>query len=90
MKKTYTKPYVIVESFQLDAAIAASCSSENKFPLGYGENSCTSFEEAPGLLYFGFLCANGGYDVVNTPMDGNDEFCYHGPTVDIANLFMNS
>ena len=30
MKKTYTKPYLAVESFQLDAAIATSCSEQNK------------------------------------------------------------
>jgi hypothetical protein len=89
MKKTYTKPYVIVESFQLDAAIAASCSSENKFPLGYGENSCTSFEEDPNLLYFGGAC--GDYNVLNIPAGGtNDGLCYHGPISDIAALFMNS
>ena len=49
MKKTYSKPYIAVESFQLDAAIASSCSSTGKMPLHFGQNSCTSFEEAPGL-----------------------------------------
>lgn len=89
MKKAYVKPYLAVESFQLDAAIASSCSSENKVPLNYGMNSCTPFEEEPGLLYFGAACANGGYDVINPGTDDtNSEFCYHGPT--IGTMFMNS
>ena len=90
MKKTYTKPYVIVESFQLDAAIASSCTSEGKTPLHFSEHTCTSFEEAPNLLYFGAACADGGYNVFDIPAEGNNGFCYHGPIADIAALFMNS
>lgn len=85
MKKTYVKPYLAVETFQLDAAIASSCSSENKVPLNYGMDSCTLEEEAPGLNYFGNLCVHD----VKVEGDGNDMICYHGPTP--ANLmFMNS
>ena len=76
MKKTYTKPYIAVESFQLDAAIAASCSSENKLALHYSMNTCTAAEEAPGLNYFGNLCIHD----VQVEGDGNDLICYHGPT----------
>ena len=90
MKKTYTKPYIAVESFQLDAAIASSCSSSGKMPLNYNQNDCTSFEEAPGLGYFGPACANGGYDVITPGLgdDGNSTVCYHGPIY--ADMFMNS
>ena len=35
MKKNYTKPYIVVETFQLDAAIADSCSSEGKQALNF-------------------------------------------------------
>ncbi len=76
MKKTYVKPYVAVESFQLDAAIAAACSTENKIALHFGMNTCTAEEEAPGLNYFGNLCVHN----VQVEGDGNDLICYHGPT----------
>ena len=90
MKKNYSKPYLAVESFQLDAAIASSCSENGKVSLGHGMDTCTTFEEAPGLGYFGLACANGGgHDVINNPgSDGNDGFCYHGPIY--QDMFMNS
>lgn len=87
MKKAYTKPYLVMEAFQLDAAIAASCSSEGKTALGFYQSSCTLEEEAPGLGYFGAAC-----DVnVTDPdfNDPNDTLCYHGPT-DPGSLFMAS
>lgn len=92
MKKTYTKPYIAVESFQLDAAIAASC-SPTKGSLGYSVNTCTLSDEKgiylPNLPYLGFACANeGNADIVNGG-DGNDSPCYHGP-IDVNVMFMNS
>ena len=89
MKKIYSKPCIAVESFQLDAAIAASCSKEEKVPLNYNLFTCTPFEEEPGLFYFGPACANGGYDVISGPSDDNNgSFCYHGPMFN--DMFMNS
>jgi hypothetical protein len=85
MKKDYKKPYLLVESFQLDAAIAASCSSETKNPLHYGLDSCTLEEELPGFGYFGNLCIHD----VKVEGDGNDLICYHGPIPADA-MFMNS
>lgn len=79
MKKEYAKPYIIIESFQLNAAVAASCSSESKIPINYGVANCTDKEEA-GAGYFGLACDT---DVSSYPTigggDGNDGFCYHGP-----------
>ena len=91
MKKKYTKPYIVLESFQLDAAIASSCSSSGKMPIHYGVNTCTPFEELPGLAIMGLACAELGSDVVNNP-DGYDGFCYHGPLpeTDVSTIFMNS
>ena len=40
MKKKYEKPVLIIEPFQLDATVAASCSSEGHIPLNYNENIC--------------------------------------------------
>ena len=50
MKKNYVKPTLVIESFQLDAAIAASCSSQDFIPINYGENSC-GFDEIDYELY---------------------------------------
>lgn len=75
MKKEYTKPFIIVESFQLNAAVAASCSSDNKIAINYGENTCDDLEET-GASYFGAACST---DVTTYGGDNNDTFCYHGP-----------
>ena len=84
MKKTYVKPYIAVETFQLDAAIAAAC-SPNKQPLNYSMDTCTLEEEMPGYNYFGNLCVHD----VQVEGDGNDLICYHGPTP-ASEAFMNS
>ena len=86
MKKTYTKPYILVESFQLDAAIASACSTQNKIALNYGMDTCTAAEEAPGLNYFGNLCVHD----VKVEGDGNDVICYHGPGVAATTVAMYS
>lgn len=93
MKKEYVKPFLAVESFQLDAAIAASCSQLNRVTLGYTENTCTLVEEMPDLGYFGAACAKepSGVDVTLNPgSDVNDGFCYHGPIMDLTTMFMVS
>lgn len=91
MKKTYVKPYVAVESFQLDAAIATSCSSNGLYTLGYSIDTCTLEDnkgstEFIGLNYFGAACVHN----VMLEGDGNDLICYHGPTQQANTLFMNS
>ena len=87
MKKTYTKPYIAVESFQLDAAIASSCSGDNKVPLHFGANSCNGDPSQTGG-YFGDRCVHDMTDFQGG--DSNDMICYHGPIPGIGNLFMNS
>ena len=79
------KPYLAIESFQLDAAIASACSRNGKLPLNYGMNSCTLEEEQPGFNYFGDKC------IIDFKVegDGNDLICYHGP-IDPNSLYMNS
>ncbi|MBQ8830091.1 MAG: hypothetical protein IJ017_00645 [Oscillospiraceae bacterium] len=85
MKKSYNKPYIAVEFFQLDAAIASACSRNNKIALNFGINRCTLEEEVPELGYFGNACDHN----INVPGgDGNDEICYHGPQ--FADIFMES
>lgn len=90
MKKTYTKPYIAVESFQLDAAIAAACSTDGKQTLGYTLDTCNLEDDRgstafKGLNYFGNACIHD----VKVEGDGNDMICYHGP-VPASSMFMNS
>ena len=87
MKKEYAKPYIMVESFQLNAAIAASCSSQGATPIHYGVDTCTAQEEAPGLGYFGVQC---DWDVNKVEFDENDTICYHGPKSDLSVMFLAS
>ena len=75
MKRTYTKPLIAMESFQLDAAIAASCSSQNYIPINYGEDDCT-FDNGQ---FFNFK--NCEMDLTGPEGDGNDTTCYHGPLI---------
>lgn len=78
MKKKYVKPIIVIESFQLDAAIAASCSSQDFIPINYGENSCGFDEISSGRWHF-FNYNNCEMDLTGSGGDGNDTECYHGP-----------
>ena len=72
MKKTYVKPELVVESFQLNAANAASCSGDGFVPIGKSETSCMHeagyFSEAASCLFD----ETGGDGIY-------DKICYHGP-----------
>lgn len=83
MKKKYVKPVIAVESFQLDAAIAASCSAQGYIPIGYTEDTC-SFEGE----YFNYN--NCQVDLTGPGGDGNDTICYHGPTAAGGMVFVVS
>lgn len=89
MKRNYTKPYLLVESFQLNAAVATSCSSEGKQPIHYGENTCIVGDDSDEtyIEYLGNACE---IDVVgDVGGDNNDTFCYHGP-IDPYALYIRS
>lgn len=73
MKKKYEKPVLMIESFQLDATVAASCSSQDGIPIHYGESNCV-FD---GGAYFNYN--NCDEDVTGSDDDGHDTICYHGP-----------
>ena len=74
MKKKYEKPLLIIESFQLDATVAASCSSQGYIPIDYNEDGC-SFDNGQF-----FNLNNCQVDLTGPNGDGNDTTCYHGPT----------
>lgn len=62
MKKEYVKPFLAIESFQLDAAIAGSCGDAGKMILGQAIDHCTLGDDGNGDpdyggdIYFGAAC----------------------------------
>lgn len=76
MKRVYSKPVLAVESFQLDAAIAASCSSQGYQPLNHYDYATCKDHTDGGYFFNADHC-----DVDLTPDDGDgsDTICYHGP-----------
>ena len=76
MKKTYAKPQIVFESFQLTANIAGDCNtrpnSTNEATCGYNDNGWIIFQSGP-------LCT------MPVGQDGiYDRICYHVPTGDIS------
>ena len=76
MKKTYAKPQIVFESFQLTANIAGDCNtrpnSANEATCGYNDNGWIVFQNDA---------------VCNFPAvpDGkHNGLCYHVPTGDIS------
>ena len=79
MKKAYVKPYIAVESFQLNAAIAASCSSSGYISIGRSENACGYDEWSDNHWQF-FNYDNCEVDLTDGATDDhNGTECYHGP-----------
>lgn len=79
MKREYEKPYLAVESFQLNAAVAASCSSQGRQPINYYENNCKVGDDPgePAIEYLGNACE---LDIIGgVGGDDNDSLCYQGP-----------
>lgn len=89
MKKAYTKPYIAVESFQLDAAIASACSTTGATPIHYGESSCGYDEISSGYWEY-FNLNNCEVDLTGPGDDGSDTICYHGPMLSFNQMFIAS
>lgn len=73
MKKEYVKPYLAVESFQLDASVASGCLIQ----LTHDIDGCTLSDDR-GINYndvlFGAECQKeGGVNM----MQENPDICYH-------------
>lgn len=68
MKKTYVKPMMGFESFELSTNIAGTCGNS----VGHAEGQCTVF---PGFdkLFVGEFCDQ------KIDNDG-DKWCYHNPS----------
>ena len=73
MKKEYVKPYLAVESFQLDASIASGCGIK----LYYSGTACTMVDDKGEKtldINFGPACEEqGGINMLQEDPD----ICYH-------------
>lgn len=78
MKKTYSKPQIVFDSFELSQSIAAGC--EYKSNHAYG----TCALDIGGR--FGKIFLDGPVCVTTTPDGEYDGICYHVPT-DNMNVF---
>lgn len=75
MKREYQKPYLAVESFQLNAAIAGACAGKDNI-LSHRVNTCTMRDEDgekdSNAVFFGTNC-----QFTTVPIGGNNgEYCY--------------
>ena len=74
MKKTYVKPEVYFESFELNTSIATGCSA------GY-DHSNTSFGDPRScVLYYGSDTVFVAENAACNPFLDLDNFCYHVPS----------
>ena len=71
MKKVYKKPMIVIESFQLDAGVAA-CEGIN---IHKAESECEF--DAGSMVYFTSTNLDCNFDAVN-PNEFGDDLCYHG------------
>lgn len=85
MKKTYTKPGIVFESFLMDTNIAGDCEVKTNTP---SKSQC-GINYGPFVVFLdatGSLCTGAGR-VPSTGGDGDyNGLCYHVPTGD-KNLF---
>jgi hypothetical protein len=76
VKKVYTKPEIVFDSFELTESIAAGCSfiSSNIAPY-----ECAILDKELNYTIFSdySMCQS-------TPPGGNDSICYHVPTADYS------
>ncbi len=76
MKKSYVKPQVYFESFQLSANIAGNC----KFITNHQKSSC-GYQTTAGVLFFDTMTA-----ICDMPTQEGEKYCYDNP-VDEGRLF---
>ena len=81
MKKIYSKPQIVFDSFELSQSIAAGCEYRSNHAYG----SCALKLDVPGWEGFTFFTGTVGA-CMTTPPSEYDSICYHVPTDD-KNVF---
>ena len=79
MKRTYLKPVLAFESYQLASALAGDCNLK----LNHYASSCTADEngrgKGPNTQGEFFNYNNCQVDLTGPEKDGGETLCYHGP-----------
>ena len=79
MKKTYSKPEIMFESFIMNTSIAAGCAV---VVSNYGRNICEI--EGSGPEGFELFTVQEGSGCGVNGVDGEDGLCYHVPLADMS------
>lgn len=88
MKKKYSKPIAVIESFQLDTGIAA-CSDGGDNAVVINKNQLDCEFDAGGMIFFTKGNDDCNYDAVS-PGDFDDKECYHGYNNGLGLIFIAS
>lgn len=83
MKKTYSQPDIVFESFSLASSIAAHCAVKTELQT---QGNC--FVQFGALRVFTTQVAGCVENGIAIPSDEFNGFCYHVPT-NATNLFMS-
>lgn len=84
MKKIYSKPEIVFESFTLSTNIAGDC---DKKVTTYAKDACGITGSDPELVWFSFSADGSNCNAPGTGSEmTNDGFCYHNPS-ESNNLF---
>ena len=78
MKKTYAKPQIVFESFQLTANIAGDCNTK---PNIANEATCGYIDDNGWIIFQNSAVC---IDVQVDPDDNYNGLCYHVPTGDMS------
>ena len=80
MKKIYSKPDIVFESFSLFTSIAAPCKIRNFNP---GQGTCTFLIAGENVFLTSVAACNKPGNLPIT-VDGSNGICYHVPTAAAA------
>ena len=75
MKKIYSKPQIVFDSFELSQSIAAGC----VYISNHAQNVCKVTINEPGWADIAVFADSS---CTTTPPSGNDRICYDVPTDD--------
>ena len=96
MKRKYTKPAAVMETFNLTQSISAQCSAEDKAnPLSslgdpnWGSKDSCGWRVGDDVIWTASNCANGpGTPIIASPFEEVEGFCYNNPSGN--NVIFNS
>lgn len=96
MKRKYTKPAAVMETFNLTQSIAAQCSAEDKAnPLSslgdpnWGSKDSCGWRVGDYIIWTASICNKGtGIPIIASPFEQVEGFCYNNPSGN--NVIFNS